>query len=83
MEGGDGKLTHYINGEPVGFSGGSHMDKPLPVMQIGEADLGNWSKPIRPDCPIRTLNGRIDEFAIFSEVLSAEEIAAIYETGRP
>ena len=51
-------------------------------MRIGEADLGNWSDPIWEDA-IRTLNGRIDEFAIYGAVLSAEEIAEIYEVGRP
>ncbi len=78
-----GKVTHYINGESVGFSGGTNMEKPLPVMRIGKADLGNWSDPIWPDVSIRTLNGRIDEFAIFQEALSASEIKELYEQGKP
>lgn len=80
---GVGGVQHYINGEPGGFSGGTQMHKAIDHLRIGEADLGNWSKPIWPDAAIRTLNGRIDEFAIFKEPLSAEEIRAIYEIGKP
>lgn len=79
----NGSLTHYVNGRAVGFSGGTHMENPLPEMRIGKADLGNWSDPIWPDAPIRTLNGRIDEFAIFREALSAKEIEELYENGKP
>ena len=77
-------VTHYINGQRVGFSGGTNMDQPLPKMRIGDADLGNWTDPIWPDSnAIRSLNGRIDEFAIYSTALSADEIRKIYEEGRP
>ncbi len=75
-------VTHYINGQPVGFSGGSNMDQPLPKLRIGSADLGNWTDPIWAKA-IRSLNGRIDEFAIYSEALTAEEIRIIYEQGKP
>lgn len=78
-----GEVIHYINGNPVGFSGGTNMAKPLPKLRIGKADLGNWSDPIWPDVAIRTLNGRIDEFGLFREALSAEEIQALYEQGKP
>lgn len=76
-------VTHYINGQRVGFSGGTNMDQPLPKMRIGDADLGNWTDPIWPDSSIRSLNGRIDEFAIYSAALSADEIRKIYEQGKP
>lgn len=79
---GSGGVTHYINGEPVGFSGGTNMEKPLAQFRIGEADLGNWSEPIWENV-IRTLNGRIDEFAIYKAPLSAREIRAIYDNGKP
>ena len=79
----DRAVTHYINGEPVGFSGGSNRGKPLSTMQIGRADLGNWSDPIWPEVSMRALNGRIDEFAIFRAVLSPLEIREIYEQGKP
>ncbi|MEM7010365.1 MAG: LamG-like jellyroll fold domain-containing protein [Verrucomicrobiota bacterium] len=79
----DRSVQHFINGEPVGFSGGTNREKQLPKMRIGKADLGNWTDPIWPDAAIRTLNGRIDEFAIYSDVLSPEEIVQFYEEGRP
>ncbi|MFT5465050.1 MAG: hypothetical protein ACI8UO_000136 [Verrucomicrobiales bacterium] len=79
---GGGRVRHFVNGEALRFSGGTNIKKPLPVMRIGKADLGNWTKPIWPSV-IRTLNGRIDEFAIFNAVLSAAEIRAFYERGKP
>ena len=81
-EKGVGKVTNYLNGQPISIVDGTQMHKPLEAMRIGEADLGNWSDPIWEDA-IRTLNGRIDEFAIYGAALSAEEIAEIYEVGRP
>ena len=76
-------VTHYVNGEAVGFSGGTQMHKELPRMRIGSADLGNWSDPIWPEVSIRTLNGRIDEFGLYRVALSAEEIEDIYQQGKP
>lgn len=75
-------VVHYINGQPIGFSGGSNMDRPLPKLRIGYADLGNWTDPIWAKA-IRSLNGRIDEFAIFSASLTSDEIQTIYEEGKP
>ncbi|MDF1852554.1 MAG: FecR domain-containing protein [Verrucomicrobiales bacterium] len=80
---GVGGVQHYVNGEPVGFSGGTQMHKALDHLRIGEADLGNWSDTLWPDVAIRTLNGRIDEFAIFQAPLTSDEIRAIYENGKP
>ena len=77
------KVIHFINGEAVVCSGGTNMEKPLRKFRIGGADLGNWTKPIWPKGQLRTLNGRIDEFALFDAVLSPEEIRAIYEIGKP
>ena len=77
-------VTHYINGMQVGFSEGTNMDRSLSKMRIGAADLGNWTDPIRPSLSaIRSLNGRIDEFAIYSAALAPDEILTIYEEGRP
>ncbi len=59
------------------------MEKTLSAMRIGKADLGNWTKPLGTHSAIRTLNGRIDEFAIYAAELSSEGIAEIYEGGRP
>ena len=74
-------MKHYVNGEVLPIAGGTQRHKPLPAMRIGEADLGNWSDPIWENV-IRTLNGRIDEFAIYGVALDAKEIAGIYEGGR-
>ncbi|MEM9369280.1 MAG: LamG-like jellyroll fold domain-containing protein [Planctomycetota bacterium] len=76
-------VAHYVNGRRVGFSSGSNMDEMLPKLRIGAADLGNWTEPISTMSSIRSLNGRIDEFAIYAEALSAEEILEIYEQGKP
>ena len=75
-------MRHYVNGELIDIVDGTQMDKPLEAMRIGEADLANWNDPIWEDS-IRTLNGRIDEFAIYAAALSSEEIAEIYKSGRP
>ncbi|MEM6915820.1 MAG: LamG-like jellyroll fold domain-containing protein [Verrucomicrobiota bacterium] len=83
VTGGSDPVHHYVNGRRLGFSGGTQMQKPIPRMRIGEADLGNWSEPIQPRWALRTLNGRIDEFAIFREALTAEEISTLYENGKP
>ena len=74
-------LVHYINGQSVGFSGGRNMDRSISKLRIGRADLGNWTDPIWAKS-IRSLNGRIDEFAIYSTALAPDEILTIYEDGR-
>ncbi|MDF1753589.1 MAG: FecR domain-containing protein [Verrucomicrobiales bacterium] len=76
-------VNHYINGKRTGFSGGTNQGKPLMALRIGKADLGNWSEPIHPNSKIRTLNGRIDEFALYRAVLTLREIVAFYESGKP
>ena len=55
------------------------------TVRIGAASIGNWSEPMRedPHFAVRNLNGAIDEFAIFSGALSAEEIRELYEIGKP
>jgi hypothetical protein len=75
-------VKSYVNGKPIEIVNGTQTHKPLQAMRIGKADLGNWSEPIWEQT-IRTLNGRVDEFAIYSVALSPEEIAQIYEDGRP
>lgn len=78
-----GRTTHYLNGEVLHQEA---IDKDLLVKttRIGAASIGNWSIPTRPDAEfaIRNLNGSIDEFAIFSASLSADEIKDIYRQGR-
>lgn len=82
VEQGTGKVQNYINGKEIPVVDGLQHHKPIEKLRIGKSDLGNWSKPINQGS-IRSLNGRIDEFGIFSVVLSSDEIADIYEMGKP
>jgi hypothetical protein len=53
-------------------------------LSIGNAEIGNWGVPLTGvQTPIRNLNGRVDEFAIFSRALGAAEIQGLYRAGEP
>ena len=70
----DGKtIRHYANGQPIG-SGASFTP---PALHIGTAELGNWNGNTR-----RNAAAAMDEFAILSRVLSAEELSALFGFGR-
>ncbi len=77
-----GTVRHYCNGRQVRITEGTQMHKALPKMRIGKADLGNWSDPIWTTA-MRTLNGRVDEFALYKAALSAAELEQIYRQGKP
>jgi hypothetical protein len=73
------RVTHYVDGAAVG-------SEPLAwniVLRIGEAELGNWREmPNAGDpAPIRNLCGRMDEFALFREALSPEEVRELSRRG--
>lgn len=77
-------VIHYVNGRQI------HREVLPENMQvdrvnIGPASIGNWSQPTRDEAKfsVRNLNGSMDEFAIFSAALSADEIAALYQHGKP
>ncbi|MEM7699527.1 MAG: LamG-like jellyroll fold domain-containing protein, partial [Verrucomicrobiota bacterium] len=76
-----GEVKHYLNGDEIAIVDGDNRDKPLFPLQIGEADLGNWTDDIRAK-HFRTLNGRIDEFGIYRAALSADEMRELYEGGK-
>ncbi|MCM2373012.1 LamG-like jellyroll fold domain-containing protein [Aporhodopirellula aestuarii] len=81
----DRRLTrHYLNGELL-HEQEIPADQVATVTRFGPSTIGNWTRPNRPDLDfaIRNLNGSIDELAIFSEPLSAEEIQEIYVHGKP
>jgi len=86
---GRGTPRHYVNGilRPLSVNSLSGVDTEAIIskpIRIGRAELGNWSPARTYDrWPARNLNGRIDEFAIFSRELSADEILALYEKGDP
>lgn len=72
-----GRVIHYLDGEPVIRD----LRKNLSPLRIGKAEIGNWTAQ-GGSHPIRSLNGRIDEFAVLSRALSDEEIRNHYEAGR-
>jgi uncharacterized protein YaiE (UPF0345 family) len=80
------QVTHYVNGEIVSREPIAE-EWLVERVSINAASIGNWSEPIyRRDDPsfqVRNLNGVIDEFALFSDALSADEIRELYEIGRP
>ncbi len=90
FDGGTGAVTHYLDGEPVG----SKVMSARGPLQLSAADIGTrlerpgdpeWARaksPKRVDPP-SNFNGRMDEMAVLSTALSAEEIRHIYEQGRP
>lgn len=53
-------------------------------LSFGPSELGNWGLPTTGhQFPVRNLNGRLDEFAIYASALSGDEVRALYEAGRP
>ncbi len=54
-------------------------------IRIGSGELGNWGLPEgkTPRTEVRSFNGRMDEFLMFNEALTAGEVERIYELGRP
>jgi hypothetical protein len=78
-----GAVLQYFDGEEVGRDISS-LHQPGRTIVFGPCELGNWGLPTQGhQFPIRTLNGAIDEFAIYNGVLDATEIQAIFEEGKP
>jgi hypothetical protein len=74
-----GRIVHYLDGRPLGEE---RSAKPMPPLRIGDAEIGNWQHQGKGH-PIRSLNGRIDDFFILSRAMTPEEIAAIHDSGVP
>lgn len=75
---------HYVNGRLVI----EHEEKDIPegsMMRFGMAELGNWGLPskVEESMEVRSFNGKMDEFLLFREALSPDEIRNLYEVGRP
>lgn len=80
IDGEAGVMKHFVNGSEVATAG---MKRRVPV-QLGFANLGNFdaSSPASPvSGVVRNFNGRIDEFALLTRALTAEEIAAMSGNG--
>ena len=75
IDGPQGVMKHFVNGREVA----SAPMKRHPAIQLGLANLGNFdaSAPEFERNIVRSFNGRIDEFALFTRALDAEEIAAM------
>jgi hypothetical protein len=83
-------VSHYVNGQRVSLA---KVDAPS-WLRLDNIEIGNWG--VRGDDPRwarlqkagslalnRSFKGRMDEFALLATALSAEEILAIYEYGKP
>lgn len=79
---GTGRIVHYLDGRPVGETVSA---KPLPPLRLGDAEIGNWQPAdlTSNPTPIRSLNGRIDDFLILGRALAADEIAELHRAGLP
>lgn len=67
-------IRHYGNGRFIG-EGPSFTP---PALHLGAAELGNSPNP-----NIRPLIGSVDEFAVLTRALGAEEVREFYERGKP
>ncbi|TDU81158.1 FecR family protein [Prosthecobacter fusiformis] len=77
-----GQVIQYFDGQEVSREV-SALHQPGRDISLGPCEIGNWGLPTAGhQFPIRNLNGAIDEFAIYSAVLSAEEVKAMFETGK-
>lgn len=78
------RTTHFLNGKVL-HTESLPADKAVEVTRIGTASIGNWALPTLPDAEfaIRNLNGCIDEFMLLGAALSPDEIAGIYDHGKP
>src|SRR5262249_53094401 len=73
-------VTHYVDGEQVARAD-VRFDVPL---RLGTAEVGNWNLAShRNRTPIRFFTGAIDELMVYSAALTDEEMARLYEQGRP
>jgi hypothetical protein len=75
-----GRVAHYLNGERV-WQG--EMEHHIPV-SVPRGELGNWKTDYKQSgSNIRNLNGRMDEFVVFSRALSDSEMQQLYDSGKP
>jgi len=78
-----GAVVQYVDGVEVSREVDAQHRPNRPIV-YGACELGNWGIPWKNHpFPIRNLNGRLDEFSIYSASLSAPEIQAMCLAGRP
>ncbi|MFK7765851.1 MAG: LamG-like jellyroll fold domain-containing protein [Mariniblastus sp.] len=75
-------VTHYKNGREFASSPINRVQKVgLGVANIGNWPFQKWAKGTKFE--IRNMEGVMDEFIALSRVLSPEDMAEIYEFGKP
>jgi hypothetical protein len=82
LDGAAGRVTHYVNGLPVG---GRDL-RIAPPFRVGAAELGNWNArgfPGNDPFLIRNFSGAMDEFLLFGRALNAAEIGDLHADGKP
>jgi hypothetical protein len=78
-----GIVVQYFDGKEVGREVSGFHQPGRPIV-FGPCELGNWGLPSKGHAfPIRTLNGSIDEFAIYHSALSPAEIQNLNQKGQP
>jgi hypothetical protein len=78
-----GDVIQYFDGTEASREISPHHRPGRPIT-FGPCEIGNWGLPTSTkNFPVRNLNGAIDEFAIYSAVLSQAEIRSIHEHGKP
>lgn len=79
-----GEGRHYVNGNLITEYRDDRLQPDMKIV-IGSGELGNWGLPdgVKPRTEVRTFNGRIDEFLLFSRVLDPAAVASLYNLGRP
>jgi len=74
------EVAHYVNGRQV-WRG--EMKVHIPVT-VPRGELGNWKNDYdSTGVNLRNLNGRMDEFVVFSRGMNGAEILDIYDRGKP
>jgi hypothetical protein len=71
-------IRHYLDGKEIHTKKIKRAHK----IKLGKSDIGNWTTN-QQDNAIRSLNGTMDEFIIFSKALSSKEVDEIYLLGKP
>jgi hypothetical protein len=69
-------VIHYRDGQEVG----NQVVTGMGPLRFGAAELGNWQAKGSAH-PLRSLNGRVDEFMILDRVLSPTEVAELHRAG--
>ncbi|MEI7912269.1 MAG: LamG domain-containing protein [Verrucomicrobiota bacterium] len=74
------RVSHYCNG---GLVSRHELQQPMTV-HLRSAMLGNWDALDDKDGDmIRNFRGRMDDFSIYQNALSDQEIQDLYQQGRP